>query len=236
MKRVKRENILVIADTHIPFEHRNYLGFCRETYNKHHCNRVVHSGDLVDNCAINYYEKDPDGKGPEEEMSEADKHLVEWFKAFPKLLLCIGNHDMLVDRKAKSAGLPKRTFKKYRDIWDLPRSWREAWSWELDDVLFKHGTNFSGKNCHIAAAYDSRQSTVIGHVHSVAGVSWSANDKDCIFGMAVGCGIDRKKYAFNYGLDSKAKPILGCGIVSNNGSNAQFIPMDLGKKVIYMDF
>lgn len=230
------DNIFVIADTHIPFEHEGYLDFCVYTYKKHKCKRVVHIGDLVDNHSINYYEHDPNGKSPADEMREADIHLKEWFKAFPKVMLCIGNHDLLVDRKAKTAGLPPRTFKKYRDIWKLPRGWKEAWSWELDDVLFKHGATFSGKNCHIAAAYDSRQSTVIGHVHSVAGVSWSANEKDCIFGMAVGCGIDRKKYAFNYGVDFKAKPIVGCGVISNNGGNAQFIPMDLGKKVIYTDY
>ena len=97
-----------------------------------------------------------------------------------------------------------------------------------------HGTNKCGKYAHIQAAYDNRQSTVIGHIHSNAGIGWIANSKDCIFGMTVGCGIDRKKYTFSYGVDFRSKPILGCGIVSGYGEHAQFVPMNLGKKVIYL--
>jgi hypothetical protein len=44
--------------------------------------------------------------------------------------------------------------------------------------------------------------------------------------MAVGCGIDKNAYAFEYGRDFKKRPILGCGIVFSP-TNAQFIPMKL---------
>jgi len=45
--------------------------------------------------------------------------------------------------------------------------------------------------------------------------------------MSVGCGIDRRSYAFAYGKDFKKKPILGCGVVMEKGRYAQFIPMQL---------
>ena len=102
MGTLKRENVLVIGDTHIPFEHRNYLEFCREIQTRCKCATVVHIGDLVDNHSISYHEHDPDGWSPRHEMEETDKHLIPWFKAFPRLKLCRGNHDCLVDRKGKT--------------------------------------------------------------------------------------------------------------------------------------
>jgi len=223
------KSVLVVADTHIPFHHPDYLAFCKRIEKAFNCGIVVHIGDLVDNHAISYHEHDPNGWSPEDEMKEADKHLKKWFKAFPKVSLCLGNHDSLVDRKAKTVGLPRRCFQQFRDIWNLPKGWEVAFEFEYYGVLFKHGINYTGKHGHLQAAIDARQSCVIGHSHSVAGVDWTASSKDIIFGLNVGCGIHRKTYAFNYGKDFKKKPILGCGVVTKTkrGVNAQFIPMQL---------
>lgn len=219
-------NIFVISDTHIPFEKEGYLEFCIEQYKKFKCKEVVHIGDLVDNHAISYHEHDPNGDSPIAEMEKADKILQKWFKAFPKVKLCRGNHDRLVDRKGRTNGLPDRCFKPFRDIWNLPKGWVDDFEFEINGVLFKHGLNCGGKNGHLNAAINSRQSTVIGHNHIYAGVDWDATHKDCIFGMAVGCGIDKNAYAFEYGRDFKKRPILGCGIVYSK-TNAQFVPMNL---------
>jgi hypothetical protein len=43
----------------------------------------------------------------------------------------------------------------------------------------------------------------------------------------VACGIDRKAYAFNYGRDFKDKPVLGCGVVLENGRIPMFVPMPM---------
>ena len=221
----KRNAVLVVGDTHLPFEHRNYLEFCKEIHKRCKCDTVVHIGDLVDNHSISYHEHDPDGWSPEFEMKETDKHLKAWFKAFPKLYLCRGNHDALVDRKAKTIGLPKRCFAPYRDIWSLPEGWVDDFEFVIDDVLYKHGTGMSGRYAHIMAAERARMSTVIGHTHSSGGVEYLVSSKDCIFGMNVSCGIDRKKYAFAYGKDFPRKPVLGCGVVTDNGRYAQYFPM-----------
>jgi len=224
---MKKDHILVIGDTHIPFEHRNYLSFCKEVQNKFKCGSVVHIGDLVDNHAISYHEHNPDGWSPEDEMKEADNHLKKWFNAFKCVYLCKGNHDRLVDRKGKTIGLPKRCFLEYRDIWNLPDTWTDDFKFVIDGVTYEHGTGRTGKYSHVQAAYDNRNSTVIGHTHSTAGIEWSANEIDIMFGMNVGCGIDRKAYTFNYGTDFRRKPIVGCGIVTDQGRYAQFIPMNL---------
>lgn len=221
-------NTLVIGDTHIPFEIDGYLEFCKRIEKTLHCQRVVHIGDLVDNNAISYHEHDPNGRSPADEMAEADEHLKDWFKAFPRLYLTKGNHDRLVDRKGKTEGLPSRCFRHFRDIWNLPSGWIDNFSFIFEDVLYTHGGS-TGRYAHVQHAIDNRMSTVIGHLHSVAGVEYIANERDIIFGMCVGCGIDRKKYAFQYGKDFRRKPILGCGVVSitKYGQNATFYPMPL---------
>lgn len=218
---------MIIADTHIPFELPNYLDFCLDIQKRVKCGTVIHVGDLVDNHSISYHEHDPDGKSPNDEMTEADKHLKDWFKAFPVLKLCRGNHDRMVDRKSKTVGLPTRVFRPFREIWNLPRGWQDDFSWEIDGVIYQHGTGYSGDNAHLKAAYNNRQSTVIGHTHSQAAIGFLANEKDCIFGMNVGSGINRKDYAFAYERDFKKKPILSCGVVTDNGKYCQLFQMDL---------
>ena len=182
---------------------------------------------MVDNHSISYHEHDPNGKSPIDEMKEVDRCLKEWFKAFPKLLLCRGNHDRLVDRKSRTIGLPERCFKPFRDIWGLPEGWKDEFSWEIDGVRYTHGTGLSGDYAHIKAAERNRQSCVIGHTHSTAATNYIVSEKDRIFAMNVGCGIDRHTYAFEYGRDFTKKPVLSCGVVTDHGKYCQVFPLDV---------
>lgn len=184
-------------------------------------------GDLVDNHAISYHEHDPDGFSPKDEIIEAKKRLKGWFKAFPEVYLCLGNHDRMVDRKGRTVGLPSEVFKPFRDIWELPIGWKEDFSWEIDSVIYQHGTGLSGDNAHLKAAFNNRQSTVIGHTHHTLGGDYIANEKDRIFGVNCGCGIDRRAYAFAYGKDFVKKPLLGCAVITDAGRYWQCFPMEL---------
>lgn len=224
------KNILVIGDTHIPFEKEGYLEFCKRIHKQLKCTEVVHIGDLVDNHAISYHEHDPDGWSPADEMEEADKRLKKWFKAFPEVKLCRGNHDNLVDRKGKTVGLPRRCFAQFRDMWNLPKGWKDDFSFIIDNVTYMHGTS-AGKFAHLQHAIDNRMSTVIGHLHSTCGVEYIANERDIIFGCCVGSGIDRKSYAMAYGKPFRRKPILACGVISysKHGVNASVYPMEIKK-------
>lgn len=227
--RYLKDSVLIIGDTHIPFEKKGYLDFCLDIQKRCKCGTVVMIGDLIDNHAISYHEHDPNGLSPKDEMNKVDNRLKNWFKAFRDLFLCKGRHDCLVDRKGRTAGLPERCFKQFRDIWNLPKSWKDDFSWVIDSVTYQHGTGYSGDTAHMKAALNNRTSTVIGHIHSFLGGGYMANEKDKIFGMNVGCGIDRKAYAFRYGKDFKKKPIVGCGIVSDKGLYHQVFPMNLGE-------
>lgn len=220
-------NVGVIGDTHIPFERPDYLNFCIEIFDRCKCKIIVHIGDIVDNHAISYHEHDPDGKSPADEMVEVDKHLKRWFDAFPEVYLCLGNHDRLMNRKAKTFGLPSRAFKTFREIWNFPFGWQDNFSWEFFGVRYQHGTGYSGDYAHKRAAQSNRQSTVIGHTHSSAVAEYLVSENDRILAMNVGSGIDRKTYAFEYGRFLPKKPVLACGVITDKGKYCQVFPMDL---------
>lgn len=220
-------NVGIISDTHLPFERPDYLNFCISIFDRCKCDTIIHIGDLVDNHGISYYEKDPDGLSPADEMAEVDKHLKRWFLAFPDLYLCLGNHDRMVARKSRTFGLPSRAFKSFREIWDFPLGWRVDFTWEFCGVRYQHGTGLSGQYAHIKAAESNRQSTVIGHTHSTLATHYLVSENDRIFAMNVGSGIDRKSYAFEYGRFLPKKPVLGCGVVTDKGQFCQVFPMTI---------
>lgn len=132
----------------------------------------------------------------------------------------------MVNRKGRTAGLPEQVFKPFREIWDLPSGWKDAFRHEIDGVLYTHGTGMSGP-VHVKCAVQNRQSSVVGHIHHTGAVEYLVSERDRIFGINVGCGIDRKAYAFEYGRDFTRKPFLGCGVVTDEGKYAQVFPMEL---------
>lgn len=228
----KASRVLIIGDTHVPFEHPKYLDFVRQTYDEFNCDTVVHIGDVVDCHAISYHDHNPDGLSPGDEFKRAVQHLQRWYKAFPSVMVCMGNHDELIYRKAVSHGLPAVAFKTLKQILNAPNGWNWNLSWEVNRVRYQHGTGTTGKLAHLNKATLNRQSSVIGHVHSYGGVAYTASDKDLIFGLNAGCGIHLKSYAMLYGRDFSVRPTLGCGVVLD-GKQAFFVPMDLGAKILF---
>jgi hypothetical protein len=224
-------NALVIGDTHEPYCHKDYRNFCYEVANFYKCDRIFHIGDEVDNHAISYHETDPDLHSAGLEADMAYEAMQNWFKTFPIVDVCIGNHTALNLRKGQTAGLPKRFLKTYNQIWDAPASWKWDWQHFFGDVVLEHGTGSSGPNGAINRARDNRRPTVIGHIHSYGGVQYLASEWDLLYGLNVGCGIDINSPAFAYGRNFKKRPTLGCGVLLDGGRVGIFVPMDLGKKI-----
>ena len=170
----KTKNVGIVGDTHFPFCHPKYLDFCYEVFNKFQCSEIVHIGDEVDNHAISFHETNPNGESASKEAIMAMQQLNIWYKRFPNVKVCIGNHSALHKRKAIANGLPERFIKSYEDAWEAPKGWKWALEWEIDGVLYTHGTGSSGQAGAINRARDARQSTVIGHIHSFGGVLYSS--------------------------------------------------------------
>lgn len=219
-------NVLCIADTHEPFCREGYLEFCREQQEKYNCGTVVHVGDEVDNCALSAWEKDPDGLSAGSEYRKALKGMQKWYKVFPEVKVCIGNHSERIFRLARTAGIPKKFLRGYEEIWEAPSGWQWANNWEIGNVMYTHGTGTSGPNAAIIRATHTRQNTVIGHIHTEAGIRFAASSKDLIWGMMLGGAIDDKAYAFAYARDNMKKSIVGCGVVLDNKIPI-YIPMTI---------
>jgi hypothetical protein len=221
--------VLVIPDLHAPFTHPKFLDFVRRVQKDYRTNRTVIIGDEADHHAMSFHEHDPDGQSAGDEYSRAKVILHEWKRAFPTASICIGNHTKLPYRQASANGISRAWLKSYNEAWQIDSRWQWGRCWEIDGVLYTHGTGFSGAAGHRNAALKRRQSTVIGHIHSHAGIAFLASERDLIFGMNVGCGIDADAYAMAYGIDFPEKPILSCGVVIN-GREPHVVPMDLGSR------
>jgi len=212
--------VLVIGDLHEPFCKKGYLEFCKKVYAENNCNKVVFIGDIIDNHYSSYHETDADGLGGGEELELGIKKIAEWYKAFPVADVTLGNHDIIISRKAQSGSIPKKWIKAYKEVLETP-NWNFTDEVIIDNVLYHHGI---GSKAHIKAV-KNMMSTVAGHHHTDAYTMWYVGKNAKIFGMQVGCGIDIKSYAMAYGKWFP-KPAIGCGVVVN-GEKAINILMDL---------
>lgn len=208
-------NVIIIGDTHLPFELEGYLEFCREQQEKYNCGTVVHIGDFLDNHACSFHDHDPEGQSIGDEYKLALVKAKEWYKVFPEVKMCIGNHDALPFRKSFTAGLPSHWLKSYQEMFESPKEWEWDFIHRVNGVIYQHGTGLSGEMASINAARENRESTVTGHLHTVMNSRFLASHKDLIFGVSVGCGIDHTKYAFAYGRENTRKPVIACCVVLN---------------------
>lgn len=206
-------NVLVIGDSHAPFDRAGYLEFCRRTQEEFNCGTVVHIGDEVDLCAISQFEHDPDGLSALNEYELALARMKDWYKVFPDVYVCIGNHTARPFRLARSFGLPSKFLKTYEEMWEAPKGWKWAEYWDINGVHYTHGTGSSGSGAAIKRAMQIRQSVVMGHLHKEAGVQYNVSSHDAIFGVLTGCGIDDKEYAFYYAKDDARKSIISCAVI-----------------------
>jgi predicted phosphodiesterase len=222
--------VLVFGDTHIPFMRKGYVEFLKRVYKKYRCDKVVCVGDLFDlHRTGSRHLPDPDAEGAKEEYTKAIAMAKTLYKAFPKALVCIGNHDARYYKGAAEKAFSSVMLPDYNWWTKSPKTWKWAMRHIVDGVVYQHGTAFSGEFCHVNAAKKNRKSTVVGHIHTSAGVTYLAASDDLIFGMATGCGMDSNTYAARYAQEYSAKPIVGCGVVID-GKLAIYEPMDLGSK------
>jgi hypothetical protein len=208
-------NKLIIGDLHAPFILDGYLEHCQNMQRKYECDTVLFAGDITDQHAQSYHESDPDGLSAGDELFYAKRQLVPWFEAFPVADIMMGNHDLIISRKAKSAGLSKHVLKPYGEILGAPSTWTFHYDdIIIDNVVYSHGNVGNATKKTLM----NRTSTVQGHLHSQAFVEYSVSIKDALFGMQVGCGIDKDSYAMAYGKPFASKPVISAAVVLDHGS------------------
>jgi predicted phosphodiesterase len=208
----KGRRVLVIGDIHAPFVKPGYLEFCKEIESKWQTNMTIFIGDLIDMHYSSYHESDPDGDSAGVELLKAKKEISYWYRAFPKAKVCFGNHDLIPNRKAMTAGLSASWIKTIDEILEVP-NWEFSEQFIIDEVQYIHGTGRKARN----RARKDLTSVVQGHYHSESYCEHYVGNNFKIFAMQVGCGIDRKSYAMAYGKHFD-KPHINVGIVLENGT------------------
>lgn len=204
----ENENILIIGDIHEPFGHEGYLQHCLDTMKKYQCTKVIFIGDIVDLHSLSFHEHNPNLPNPGHEIQLAKLRLSKWYSAFPKAVVLSGNHDSLVKRKMKHAGIPEEIAKPMNEIFGTP-NWEYVDNYVYQNILFTHGTGLSASSVNTKALYENK-SVVIGHLHTSAKIEYLKQD---IFTLTVGCGIDYNSPAFDYARTNPKKPILSCGVI-----------------------
>jgi len=166
----------------------------------------------VDHHNISFHRKDVDADGVNREVELARAGIAKWVKLFPKAQVTIGNHDCRPFRLAADVNIPSTFITPYAKVWKTPH-----WKWinetMIDGVHYHHGTGKSGKTPALNVAMTNMINTVIGHVHSTAGIKWACGPYRKVFGMDTGCGIDHDHPFFNYGKNLIKRPILSAGVV-----------------------
>lgn len=213
INKLGNNNRLIIGDLHAPFILDGYLEWCYELQRKYDCTKVTFIGDVIDGHSWSYHESDVDGLSVGDELYAAKKQLQLAYKLFPDAEITLGNHDLLIARKAKTAGLSQRFIRDLSEILESPKGWNYSHEFIHDNVRYTHGSIGNA----FKRATLSRMSTVQGHLHSESFVQYSVSEKDAIFGLQIGCGIDRDKYAFEYAKPMPKKPVISAGLVLENG-------------------
>jgi len=212
--------VLVIGDLHEPFCLDGYLEFCKETYAKYKCNKVVFIGDIIDNHFSSYHETDADGLGGKDELDFAISKIRNWYKAFPDATVTIGNHDRIIMRKAQTSAIPTKWIKSYKEVLETPK-WNFTDRVVIDGVQYIHG---EGGTAHAKCRADM-MSTVQGHLHTQCYVQHFVGANYKVFGVQTGCGIDHDSYAMGYAKRGK-KPAIGAAVIIN-GEVATNVLMNL---------
>ncbi len=221
--------VLVIPDLHNPVTHPGALPFCRDLHRKHKCDEVVSIGDIVDMQAISFHANNPQCPGVLDEYHLAKRAIQKWRRTFPKMKVCLGNHDIRVIRLAESVNIPPQYLRNYADVWNTP-DWVWANDFIIDDVYYWHGTGRSGINPAFNVMKDMLMSTVIGHCHSASGIKWISNPLRRTFGMDTGCLIDVDAWNFAYGKNERKRPMLSAAVVLDGVPQHFIMPCGVKEK------
>jgi hypothetical protein len=202
---------LVIPDCHVPYHHPSALDFLDCLNERIKPELVISLGDLLDFSTISFHDKDPDMPfSPSSELEKSIFMLKDFYLIFPRMTVLDSNHDSLVFRRAKFAGLPVTTLKPLRDILEAPKGWK--WVNDLwiklpngQKVYMHHGKSGSP----MALSKTMAACSIEGHFHGKMGVYYWSNGVETFWGAHGGCLIDVKNLAFSYGRNNLPQPCLG---------------------------
>jgi hypothetical protein len=225
---MKNQTILILSDMHHPFSHPDILPFLRAIKKKYSPTNVVCIGDEVDFHALSFHDSDPDLDSAGAELDKAIEHLKPIYQMFPIVDVVESNHGSMVLRKAMSGGIPRKAIRSYNDILEAPKGWRWRFDFKmqtpLGPIYFCHGK--TGTPGRLASQYG--MSSIQGHFHEKAQITYISTPEKLMFDMHVGCLADDKSLALGYNKINTRRPIVSIGLVING--IPQLLPMVLNSQ------
>jgi len=230
MSRIRKfpnERILVISDTHFPYEDERMWDFIQLMKMKHVPDMVVHTGDIVDFYAASRYPKDPDHPDSfPNELIKIKKSVKRLARIFPKMRVTVGNHDFRLRARSQNAGLPVSTVKSLPRVLGAPKGWRfyeEEMTLSVEStgekITFAHHL---GANTTLEAQRLGR-TVLTGHQHSKGHVTAFNNGESIYFGCNVPNLINNTGAPFSYTTLSHINPVRGCIIINSGIPNLEIL-------------
>jgi metallophosphoesterase superfamily enzyme len=213
---IDAKRILAYSCPHAPYQHDKAFSFLKTLKQEYKPTVVVCLGDMCDLHAFSKWPKHPECYGAADEIKEAKEGVRKLADLFPRQLVCKSNHDERIRRLAVSHGMPEETVKTWPEVFKAPAGWKYAWEWEIGPALAIHGDRYSGKDGIRKAVTDNFCSTIMGHIHTEAGVFHQETKGGAVWGLQVGCLINPAYAAFEYQQTNRNRPLLGAGVVIDN--------------------
>ena len=228
----KKQTILIISDTQAPYHHADSIEFLKAVKKKYRPTDVVQIGDLVDNYRFSQYDQAPEADSITTEYFKARQFITDLGKVFPKMTITIGNHDLRYYKAAAKAGIPESFVKPLEEILGFPKGWNmvlnKDFETKLGKVRCEHGHEVTGGSTKAKNAVLANScSTVVGHFHTEAGITWISTREKLMFFMPTGCLFDTHSIAGAYGKGNKIRPLIGCSVIVDGMPS--WIPMPLDK-------
>lgn len=205
---------LIISDMHAPYHHPDAIPFLCTVREHFKTESTISVGDETDGHALSFHDHIPDLKSSGDELDAAIEVMGTLHTAFPKMRLCESNHGSLLYRKAVAHGIPTKMIRKLEEIYKVP-----GWTWHeevMDEI--RPGVSICvrhsfGINISTALPRQGGVCIVQGHHHGKLNVEYLETPTVRIFGMTVGCLVDKRSLAFAYNRLQQTRPILGCGVI-----------------------
>jgi len=227
----KTKSILVLSDTHFPYQKKEYFKWIKKLRDKIKPTMVLMIGDLCDQHSISAHLHSPQLKNIKYELEEAKVCIKKLRKIFEcPMPIMWGNHDIRIQRLAEKSSMPESFLKDINEILGIDPSWKWTWHDKLvlklpnkSKVFFTH--HF--KSNVLASAKELGMSLVTGHQHTKSSCELFSHPLALNFAMCVGSSIEPRHEAFKYGKNFIKRPIISCASIVD--SVPQLHPMFLDK-------
>ena len=217
VRNAVNKSVLIISDTHFPYAHPDTIPFLAVIKKQMKPDLTISIGDEVDGHAISFHDTlvDTEIFNASKELERAIEDIQDVSKIFPTMDVLESNHGSLIYRRLRSEGIPLEYLKPLQELYGVKWLWHEELilKTKRGPVYLCHGkTGAIGKLCK-----EVGMSSIQGHFHGKFAVNYFHTPTTDRFDMFVGCLIDYKSRAFDYGKNHLPKPILGCGFIDKDG-------------------